>query len=90
MAGIKFGILKHKIEYEIYIYINAFFIKKLYVKIIYFLLTTGIRKKEKYKFGHNKIWRMAGEYTVQEDCMLYVFMTGDIDSRSISFMYGML
>ena len=30
------------------------------------------------------------KYTVQEDCMLYVFMTGDINLRSISFMYGML
>ena len=33
---------------------------------------------------------MANIYTVQKDCMLYVFMTGDIDLRSISFMYGML
>ena len=38
--GIKFGRLKHEIEYEIYI--NAFFIKKLY-----FLLTTRIIKKKK-------------------------------------------
>ena len=33
--------------------INAFF----YQKIIFFLLTTRIKQKE--KFGRNKIWRMA-------------------------------
>ena len=48
----------------------------------------NFKKKERYKFGQIKIWRMAN--TVQKDCMLYVFMTGDIDLRSISFMYGML
>ena len=56
MAGIKFGRLKHKIEYEIYI--NAYFIKKLYEKII-FLANNQDKKKRKYKFGQNKIWGMA-------------------------------
>ena len=39
-----------------YIYINAFFIKKLYEKIIFF---ANNQKKEKYKFGQKKNWRMA-------------------------------
>ena len=60
------------------------------MKKLYFLLTTRIKKKEKYKFGQNKIWRMANILYIQKDCMLYVFMTGDIDLRSISFLYGML
>ena len=35
------------------------FLSKNYMKKLYFLLTTRIKKKKKYKFGQNKIWRMA-------------------------------
>ena len=52
---------------------------------LYFLLTTRYKKKKNINLA-----RIKFGYTVQEDCMLYVFMTGDIDLQSISFMYGML